>query len=92
MRSVTNDPESLACNGSGASDNFVTPTDISPRGGATTPAERRLSRPFNSLMVPHKTMKKICCLGAGYVGKWVEFQVSRLPYITKFPTNMCSIT
>lgn len=59
-------------NGLGGDGNYVAPDGIS-RGGATTPAERRLSRPFGALMVPHKTIKKICCIGAGYVGRWLNF-------------------
>lgn len=76
MHNRVNDLESPVWDGSGnrngngddKGDNCFPPADI-PRGGATTPAERRLSRPFNALMVPHKTIKKICCIGAGYVGK-----------------------
>lgn len=74
MHNIVNDLESSVWdrngngNGNDKGDNFFPPADIS-RGGATTPAERRLSRPFNALMVPHKTIKRICCIGAGYVGK-----------------------
>lgn len=78
MHSIIHDLESPACNGNGISDSFAALTDV-PRAGATTPAERRLSRPFNALMVPHKTVKKICCIGAGYVGKWMGVQVSWTP-------------
>lgn len=62
MRSISNGLESAARseseNGNG-----------NARGGATSPAGKRLSRPFEALMVPHKTIKKICCIGAGYVGE-----------------------
>ncbi|KAK9448868.1 UDP-glucose/GDP-mannose dehydrogenase family, NAD binding domain-containing protein [Limtongia smithiae] len=36
--------------------------------GAVTPANERLSRPLDSIDIPHKAIKKICCIGAGYVG------------------------
>ncbi|KAK9332340.1 UDP-glucose/GDP-mannose dehydrogenase family, NAD binding domain-containing protein [Lipomyces starkeyi] len=36
--------------------------------GAVTPASERLSRPLDSIDIPHKRVTKICCLGAGYVG------------------------
>lgn len=55
-------------NGNGSGDHCFSSGDIS-RDGATSPAERRLSRPFNALLVPHKTVKRICCIGAGYVGE-----------------------
>ena len=45
-----------------------------PRDGAVTPAEKRLSRPlFEAINVPHKPIRKICCIGAGYVGKLLPF-------------------
>jgi len=37
------------------------------RAGAVTPAQR-LSRPLDTINVRHKEVKKICCIGAGYVG------------------------
>ncbi|KAK9466233.1 UDP-glucose/GDP-mannose dehydrogenase family, NAD binding domain-containing protein [Lipomyces arxii] len=36
--------------------------------GAITPANERLSRPLDSIDIPHKKISKICCIGAGYVG------------------------
>ncbi|KAK9473336.1 UDP-glucose/GDP-mannose dehydrogenase family, NAD binding domain-containing protein [Dipodascopsis tothii] len=36
--------------------------------GAVTPASERLTRPLDSIDIPHKQVKKICCIGAGYVG------------------------
>ncbi|KAK9454249.1 UDP-glucose/GDP-mannose dehydrogenase family, NAD binding domain-containing protein [Dipodascopsis uninucleata] len=36
--------------------------------GAVTPANERLTRPLDSIDIPHKQVKKICCIGAGYVG------------------------
>lgn len=38
------------------------------RTGAVTPREKRLSRPFEAINIPHKKITKICCIGAGYVG------------------------
>jgi len=41
-----------------------------PRDGAVTPVEKRLSRPLlEAIDRPHKKIQKICCIGAGYVGK-----------------------
>lgn len=41
-----------------------------PRDGAVTPAEKRLSRPLlEAINIPHRKVQKICCIGAGYVGK-----------------------
>lgn len=55
-------------NGTSRGEKFDVPSDIT-RAGATTPAEKRLSRPLETLMVPHKVVKRICCIGAGYVGE-----------------------
>jgi hypothetical protein len=41
---------------------------VPQRDGAVTPAEKRLSRPFEAINIPHKKITKICCIGAGYVG------------------------
>lgn len=72
-------------NGGGCSNNCISPVHI-PRGGATTPAEKRLSRPFEALMVPHKTIKKICCIGAGYVGGYIDVQASNSATCTTIPS------
>lgn len=82
MHSIIHDLESPACSGNGVSDSFVALAGVS-RGSATTPGETKLSRPFDVLMVPHKTVKKICCIGAGYVGKWMEVLVSWLCHIRR---------
>lgn len=52
-----------------------------PRDGAVTPAEKRLSRPlFEAINIPHKKVQKICCIGAGYVGAFLNH--SKLPRCT----------
>ncbi len=51
----------------GGSANLV--VQATQREGAVTPAAKRLSRPLGAIDVPHKKIEKICCIGAGYVGK-----------------------
>lgn len=45
-------------------------SEIALPSGAVTPANERLTRPLDSIDIPHKVVKKICCIGAGYVGRF----------------------
>jgi hypothetical protein len=47
-----------------------TPGDVAQRQGAITPADERLSRPLGAIGILHKKVEKICCIGAGYVGRF----------------------